>query len=99
MSCLVLLRNKVKIKHQYKIGKYKVDFVLIEYNVVLEIDGELYHNKKTEKRDKERDAEILKILGNEWQVIRISTEYINQNAKMLFAAIKKVMHQREKFKK
>ena len=60
---------------------------------LLEIDGE--RHKYSGLRDKERDKEIKKALGSGWEIIRIKTDYLDQNAKKLVDAIDAVLESRE----
>lgn len=88
VAAVILIHNKVRCKPQYKVGKYLVDFLLPDEMVVLEIDGERHKARKV--YDSKRDARIRQALGPGWEVIRINTEYIEQNAKQLVTAIRKV---------
>lgn len=83
-----LLFNKVKVRHQVKIGNYRADFVLPEEKIVLEVDGKVFHDKT--KRDSEwvRDTFILLSLGEGWEVIRISDKFVNENIGLIFSSVK-----------
>lgn len=83
-----LLFNKVKVRHQVKIGNYRADFVLPEEKIVLEVDGKIFHDKT--KRDSEwvRDTFILLSLGEGWEVIRISDKFVNENIGLIFSSVK-----------
>ncbi len=39
MACIELLRSQIKVKTQQRIGRKRVDFILPDMKVVLEIDG------------------------------------------------------------
>ena len=78
---------------QYKVGKYQVDFLLPELFVVLEIDGERHAHKKDS--DRVRDKDIRKLLGSPWEIIRISTDWLDKDAKKIPEAIEKVLEYRE----
>lgn len=93
LAAIVLVHNRVFCKMQYKIGRYQVDFCLPEMLVVLEIDGERHQH--TKKKDSERDAFIKQALGPDWDIVRISTDYLDMNAKKLLYAIRKVIEYRE----
>lgn len=93
IAAIMLVHNRVLSKMQYKIGKYQVDFLLPEMGVVLEIDGDRHRYKKD--YDSKRDAEIKKILGYGWDIVRIKTEYIEQNATKIVKAIEMVIEYRE----
>ena len=94
LASIVLVYNKIYAKRQCKIGKYLVDFVIPEKLVILEIDGAQHKHRKD--YDRKRDAYIKKELGAGWEIIRIKTEYLDQNAIKLPDAIDAVVKYREK---
>lgn len=83
-----LVRKQVKIKVQPTIEDMKFDFMIPNDKVILEIDG--YLHKYRVERDSIRDLRAREILGEEWEVIRIPTEYIEKNIYMLYQAIKQI---------
>jgi len=93
VAVMELLRNKIRVKIHPTVGKYKIDFTLPELFVVLEIDGYMHNFKKLE--DTNRDIEIRKELGAEWEVVRIPTKYIESNVKALVKAIKEIRHYKQ----
>lgn len=99
MVAIELLKNGVKFIHQKKIKNYRLDFVLPEEKVVLEVDGTLFHNQETEKREMIRDDLIILTLGTGWEVIRISDKMINENIKKLIPAIRKIKEKRQEVRK
>ncbi|MEY8001592.1 endonuclease domain-containing protein [Clostridium sp. Mt-5] len=98
MVGIELYKRKIKFNHQVKINKYIVDFVLPEQKIVLEVDGELFHNELTIEKEKIRDSIILLNLGPEWEVIRIKDKYINKNINKLTTAITKVNNMRKHYR-
>lgn len=91
MVAIELKKRNVKFIHQYKIENYKIDFLLPEIKVILEIDG-VFHNKE---KDENRD-EILKYkFGDEWEIIRIKTDLINENISKLTKAINRIVAYRK----
>ena len=98
MVALELIRRKVKAHHQVKIYNYRVDFVLPEFKVALEIDGKLFHGKERKQYEKIRDDAICDKLGEGWEMIRIDTENINMNITRLIPAIKAVLKRRNRIK-
>lgn len=92
LAAIVLVQNRIYSKSQYKIGPYQVDFLLPDKKVVLEIDGERHKHRK--KHDSTRDLYIMKELGLDWNVLRISTELLDMNAKRLPSAIDKAIKYR-----
>ena len=99
MAAIELTQKGVKAIHQQKVGKYKVDFLLPEYKVVLEIDGKMFHNEHTRAKEGIRDGNILLNLGFDWEIIRIDTDKINKNIKKLVPAIENVLAHRKSQKK
>lgn len=93
LTAIVLVRNRIYSKMQYKVGRYQVDFLLPDLLVVLEIDGERHKHKKD--YDSVRDKEIKKILGPHWEIIRIDTDNLDKNAKKIPEAIDKILEYRE----
>lgn len=92
VAAIILVYNGVLSKMQYKVGKYQVDFILPEMYTVLEIDGDRHKYKK--EQDRARDIEIKKMLGHGWEIVRINTDYLDQNAKKLVDAIDAVLDHR-----
>ncbi|GIQ62143.1 hypothetical protein PACILC2_07110 [Paenibacillus cisolokensis] len=88
VAAMELIRNHFKVKTQQSVGNYRVDFMLPELHVVLEVDGHLH--KHSLVKDNERDIEIRKILGAEWEVVRISTKNIEENIDKLTDAIQAI---------
>ena len=99
LVALELIRNGHKIRHQVKMGRWRVDFIIPELKVVLEVDGELFHGK--EKREKEiiRDHAIIAHLGPDWEVIRIDDRVLKKNIQKLTTAIHKVKEERDKMRR
>ena len=92
IAAIILIHNKVQCKPQAAIGRYRVDFMLPDEYVILEIDGERHKNNKY--RDSERDREIKEELGEFWEIIRIDTDLLKTNAKELVRAIRKICEYR-----
>lgn len=88
IAAMVLIKNRVETKLQYKIGKYRVDFFLPTLECILEIDGNLHDHNKI--HDSKRDVELRKTLGDSWEVVRIPTKCLDENAKVLVKAIKEL---------
>ena len=88
VAAIILIYNRVRCKPQYRVGRYLVDFLLPDEMVVLEIDGDRHKLRKV--HDSNRDKRIKQELGPDWEIVRISTDYIEQNAKLLVTALRKV---------
>lgn len=97
MAALELVRQGVKARHQVQLGRWKVDFVLPELKVVLEIDGG-FHTKKTKPREDMRDACIIAALGGQWEIVRIREHLLRQKLKQLVPAITTIVDERRKLR-
>ena len=98
MVALELIRLKIKAHHQVKIYNYRIDFILPDYKVALEIDGKLFHGKEKKEYEELRDETIRNKLGDGWEVIHIDTETINMNITRLMPAIRAVLKRRQRVK-
>ena len=99
MTAIELVKNKVKARHQVKVGRYRIDFVLPDEKIILEIDGRLFHTDNTLEKEKVRDNLLLLHFGVDWEVIRITDDYINQNIKRLVPAIRRLKDERARIRK
>lgn len=100
MVAMELVRNRVKTKVQHKILRYRVDFLIPDWKVVLEVDGKLHDYKI--KKDSDRDIAILTELNkgdSGWEIIRIPTKYIDSNLKQLIPAIKALYNERQRLRR
>lgn len=91
VAAIILIYNEVETKVQYKIAGYIVDFYLPTLKAVLEVDG--YMHKYKRKHDNRRDKEILAELGPQFEIVRIPTKYIEENAELLVEAVKTIREQ------
>lgn len=94
MAAIELLKHKYRIIPQQKIDKYKVDFVLLDQKIVLEIDGSLYHSNL--ENEGKRDVILQHKLGFEWVIIHIPAEYIIKDITKLTYVIKQYYKQIKK---
>lgn len=85
IAAIILISRGVKIQPQAKVGRYQVDFLLPDLKVVLEVDG--YTHKMSKKYDTKRDQEIRETLGDEWEVVRISTKALETKAIQIIESI------------
>lgn len=95
IAAIILVKNKIYSKLQYKILNYQVDFYIPDIGVILEIDGERHKYKKI--YDNNRDIDIRRALGEGWDVIHIKAEYLDKAAEKLPEAIHKVIEYRENY--
>ena len=93
IAAIVLVGNHIYSKMQYKIDRYQVDFLIPDYHIVLEIDGDRHRHRRG--YDSVRDEYIKANLGTDWEIIRIPTECLETNANKMIEAIDKVLEYRE----
>ncbi len=82
------LRNRqlgVKIRRQHVIGEFIADFVCIEKQLIIEVDGE-YHFSPEQKEEDSRRSQILQSLG--YNVIRFTNEEVLFNIEHVICVIK-----------
>ena len=92
MVAIELVRLGYAIIPQQKIGRYKVDFLMRNEKLVIEVDGILYHKKVF---GGDREAIIQLSLGLDWKIIHIPAEYIAKNIRKLKKIIDTVLARRE----
>lgn len=92
MVAIELIQHQIRIKPQYKVGRYRTDFFLPDYNLVIEIDGE--RHKRRKEQDSDRDRAIKKNLPGV-HIIRISTDNLDDDIKKLVKAVNAIMKYRK----
>lgn len=97
ITAIVLVDNAIPVKIQHKIDRYRVDFFIEEYKTILEIDGNFH--KANLYRDNNRDIRLREILGDDWETVRISTKYIETNAKALVDAMIAIKEEKQRIRK
>ena len=80
MVAIELLRLGHKVIPQQKIGKYRVDFIVKDRKLVIEVDGSIYHR---DKFGGNREATIQLSLGMDWKIIHIPAELISNDIQKL----------------
>lgn len=93
---LVLVNLGYDYIPNYKILNHKVDFYIPEIKVCLEIDG--VHHEMTTIKDSRRDKEIRDELGNDWEIVRIKTEYIHKNPEKVIDACIALKEEKQKLR-
>lgn len=95
LVAIELVKNKVKARHQVKLGRYRADFVLPEEKVVLEVDGVLFHAQEDPNKRQMRDNLITLALGANWEIVHVTDQMVNENITRLLPAIRKVKEHRK----
>lgn len=85
IAVIMLIDAGCQIQLQAKVGRYQVDIMIPNRHLIVEIDGDRHAHRK--EYDSQRDITIKEILGPEWDILRIKTEYLEQNPTKLVKAI------------
>lgn len=97
VAAVVMLETGIDFEMNYKIGQFIADMYIPEWELIVEIDGAVHEGK--ELKDSNRDVKIRQMLGEEWEIIRIPTKYIEQNPPRIPDAIKAMAEQKRKLRK
>ena len=97
IAAVIMLHAGYDFELNYKIGKYIVDMYLPDQKLILEVDGERHEHHRL--HDSNRDVELRRMLGEEWEIIRIPTQYIEQNPAKLPEAIIALAKQKKELRK
>ena len=81
----MLIANEIVARPQAKVGNMRVDIMMPEDKIVVEVDGFTHEHSK--EKDSRRDGRIREILGNEWEVVRIPTDFANKHPDRLIDGI------------
>ena len=92
MVAIQLEKDEIKYETQIEIVGHKVDFVLSNLKVVLEVDGKLYHTDH--HKDALIDERVKSALGSGWEVIRISDDNIHYYLPALKKCIQAVLDEK-----
>lgn len=72
---------------QHKVGRYRLDFAIIDKKIAVEVDGLTYHNgQESFIRDQQRQRD-LQALG--WRVIRFAAKEVTTNPAKCLAEVKR----------
>lgn len=74
---LALEKLRIKFQQEVKFGKFHADFVLTEYNIVIECDSYWHTSAYAKSRDRRKD-ELLRTLG--YQIFRFSENQVKSSA-------------------
>ena len=84
----------IKYTPQYRIGSHKLDFMLDEANIILEVDGSIYHSD--ENAGFLRDRAIMRAVGESYEIIHLDSTIIPRyTTHCLIEALKHVVTQRD----
>lgn len=84
------LRNRrcegIKFRRQHPLKNYIVDFISIENNIVIELDGAYHSDSLQQEKDQLRDVH-LQALG--YTILRFENRVVFENPGLIFSSIKK----------
>lgn len=83
-----------KIRRQYGVGSYVVDFYCPQLKLAIEVDGESHYTREGEEHDKKRDA-FIRDKGIE--IIRIPTSEIYDNLDGVVQHVANIFKKREDY--
>lgn len=86
IAAIILLNAGYRVIAQQQLAKYKVDFLLPDYKLAIEVDGSLYHNDNEKLAI--RDMFIKYMLGDEWEIIHVPAESLMKRPKAFERLIK-----------
>ena len=95
MVAIELIKSGIRARHQVKVSKYRVDFVLPDQKIILEVDGHIFHTKETREREKVRDNILILAFGADWEVVHITDDRINEDITKLTPAMKRIVSKRK----
>lgn len=84
MVAVELIKLGYRFIPQQKIKKYRVDFFIPDIPMIIEVDGEIYHSKQTN-----REAEIQFAVGFGVKILHVPAELIANDIQKLGALIDK----------
>ena len=67
-------KNNIRLVPDFKIGEIRYDFHVLNYPLIIEVDGGIHNDNEKRKRDYRKDRLALK---HGYRVIRFSNEEIN----------------------
>ena len=84
-----LLYQGYKIIPQQKVAKYRLDFVIPDKRVVIEVDGKIFHSDQA--KEAEKDFVVKNNLGAGWRILHIPTDYITKDMMKVAKYFRKVL--------
>ena len=80
--------HDLKFKRQYQIGKYIIDFVCLEKNLIIELDGWQHKEENQERYDQERTKFLER---NGFKVLRFWNNEVNDDLEGVFLKIEEYL--------
>lgn len=83
---------KTKFFRQYIIADYIVDFVSLESNLIIEVDG-AYHSEYEQQQNDESRTDRLESFG--FKLIRFTNDQVIQQTNFVIETIKRVLNEKD----
>ena len=64
--------------HEYKVGKWFIDFAVVDKKLALEIDGKQHQFPERKASDEKKDAYLIE---NGWKILRIPWKKITKEVR------------------
>lgn len=97
VAAIIMLETGIDFEMNYKVGSFVADMYIPRLALIVEIDGGLHDWK--EIKDSNRDVRLRQILGEEWEIVRIPTKYVEENPVRIPDAIKAMAEQKRRIRK
>ena len=78
----------LKFRRQVPIGPYIVDFLCVEKNLIIEIDGDSHYGQGAQERDAKREA-YLQVQG--FDILRVGNRQVTQELDTVIAKLGQVL--------
>lgn len=86
IAAIILLAEGHEIQMNTPVGHYRVDLLIPDMKIALEVDGD--RHKYTKGYEGKRDTEIRAKLGKAWEIVRLPVKYIEEQPEKIPEAIK-----------
>lgn len=96
LVAMQMIKDRIHLFVQPTVASRRVDFILNEEKIVLEVDG--YLHEHSQEKDYEFDKQVREELGKDWEVIRIPTKYIETNITMIYEAVMELKIYKQKLR-
>ena len=78
----------LKFRRQVPIGPYIVDFLCVEKNLIIEIDGDSHYGQGAQERDAKREA-YLQVQG--FDILRVGNRQVTQELDTVLAKLGRML--------
>jgi very-short-patch-repair endonuclease len=80
----------VRVKRQYGLGPYILDFYVPKFQIAIEVDGKIHLKKEQKERDLNKDTFLTE---NGIRVVRFTNEEVLNNIEIVLAKLEAVVNE------